>query len=76
MREISNKTGGKMYSLTNASYSAAAIEEIITKAQPKRIPYLEAGTLVPRFKTVRAVTIPIPVSVLGKYSELKVYYWP
>ncbi|MCK4428799.1 MAG: hypothetical protein KAU95_00365, partial [Candidatus Aenigmarchaeota archaeon] len=75
MNEISNETGGKMYSLENASYAVSAIEEIITKAKTVRIPHIEAGTMIPMFKDTRAVTIWIPITALGEHVELKVYYW-
>ena len=75
MNDISNKTGGKMYSISDVSEVIEAIEEIITNVKPRRIPYLEAGTLVPSFKDINSVTIPIPVTAMGKYVELEVYYW-
>jgi hypothetical protein len=75
MTDISNQTGGKMYNLTDVVASSDSIEKIISSIQPNRVPYLEAGTVIPKNKDINSVTNILPVPIMGKYVEIYVYHW-
>lgn len=75
MTEIATKTGGKMYSLREASDIIEAINDIVESINPKRKPQLEIGTQIPITKNVRAVNAPIAVPSLGVHTVANIYVW-
>jgi hypothetical protein len=75
MTEMANATGGKMFDLKDPKDVVNAVKDAITSVTPKREPQLEAGTQPPAGVDLRAVTVPVPVSLAGKYTTAYIYEW-
>lgn len=86
MTEIASKTGGEMYQLNDSTQMIEALKDAIRKSIPTRTQQLEAGSKIgyeqralevqAGSKTaMRAVEVPIPVAIIGKYTTAYVYQW-
>ena len=74
MKEIAEETGGKMYSLENSNEVTKSIENILTTLELSKKPK-EVGTSRLPHKNIKAVTVPIPVTLIGEYTNAFVYQW-
>jgi len=74
---LANATGGQSYILNSLSGQDIIdkIQDIINKQKQKRVPSLEAGSPVPIGKDIRAVTIPVPISLPGIYTSAYIREW-
>jgi hypothetical protein len=76
-QNLANATGGQAYTLSSISAQDVMdkIQDIIRNQKKDRLPVLEVGTQIPPGKNIRAVTIPIPVSLAGVYTTAYIYEW-
>jgi hypothetical protein len=76
-KNLASSTGGQFYTLSSISAQDVTdkIQDIINKQKQNRLPELEVGTQIPVGKDIRAVTIPIPVSLAGIYTTAYIYEW-
>jgi hypothetical protein len=74
---LANATGGQAYVLSSISATDLLdkIQEIIRNQKKDRLPALEVGTPIPVGKNIRAVTVPVPVSLAGIYTTAYIYEW-
>jgi len=75
MTEIANATGGKMFNLKDPKDLVDAMKSVIASVTPTRKPQLEAGTKPPAGVDLRAVTVPVPISLAGVYTTAYIYEW-
>ena len=74
MTKLAEETGGKIYELRDASEVSKYIEDILNNIE-YNLKSLEVGSIIPKNKNVKTVTIPIPVNYIGEYSTLYFYHW-
>jgi len=76
-QNLSESTGGQAYILNDLSGQDIVdkIQTIINSQQQNRIPELNIGAAVPVGKNIRAVNIPVPISLAGMFTNATIYEW-
>lgn len=76
-QNLATSTGGQAYVLNSLSAQDVVdkIQDIINNQKQDRIPSLDIGSSVPAGANIRAVTIPIPISLAGIYTTAYVDEW-
>lgn len=74
---LANATGGQAVTLDDLSGKDVAdkIQQIINNQKQKRLPALDIGYQIPVGANIRAVNIPVPISLSGVYTNATVYEW-
>lgn len=74
---LANATGGQSYTLNDLSAKDVVdkIQNIINGQKQNRLPALDIGAPVPIGANIRAVTVPVPISIAGIYTNATVYEW-
>ncbi len=74
---LASATHGQAYTLNDLSAQDIVdkIQNIINNQKQKRIPALDIGAPIPAGVNIRAVTIPIPISLAGVYTNATISEW-
>ena len=74
---LASATHGQAYTLNDLSAQDIVdkIQEIINNQKQPRVPALDVGASVPVGVNIRAVTIPVPISLAGIYTNATIYEW-
>jgi len=75
MKEMADKTGGKMFELRNSEEATHAIKDAIYYILDRMKTSIEMGSSIPKNKDIKVVTVPIPVSDIGEYTNAYLSYW-
>jgi hypothetical protein len=76
-QNLATSTGGQTYTLNDITGQDIAdkIQDIINKQKQNRIPALDIGAPIPVGVNIRAVTIPVPISLAGVYTNATISEW-
>ena len=75
MQRLASTTGGRMAQIQDSTQVTDVIRSILTTINIEVEPHLNLGTEIPKNKNIRAVTIPVPVSYIGEYTNAYIYQW-
>ena len=75
METMASKTGGKMYSIRDSDEITKTLKEIVKTMLEKMKLSIDMGASIPKNKNTRVVTMPLPVSRIGEYTNAYLTYW-
>lgn len=74
---LASATGGQTYTLNDLSAQDVVdkIQSIINNQKQNRLPALDIGAPIPIGVNIRAVTVPVPISLPGVYTNATISEW-